>query len=45
MKYLIFVQAENEFGITGGADQYLIDVNHKVIPQIKFDFSLIVVLL
>jgi hypothetical protein len=30
--YLIHAQAENEFGITGGSDQYLIDISYNVIP-------------
>jgi hypothetical protein len=30
--YQIYIQAENQFGKTGGADQYLIDLSYKVIP-------------
>ena len=33
------------FGITGGTDQYLIDLSYKVIPQFISDFSKMVVLL
>ena len=29
--YQIYIQAENQFGITGGANEYLIDVSYKVI--------------
>ncbi len=43
--YLIYFQAENEFGITGGSDQYLIDLSYKVIPQIFLDFGTVVVLI
>ena len=42
---LIYVKAENIFGITGGSDHYLIDLSYKVIPQFIPDFSKIVVLL
>ena len=31
--YQIFIQAKNQFGITGGDDQYLIDLSYKVYPQ------------
>jgi len=43
--YLIYVQAENIFGIIGGSDQYLIDLSYKVIPQFEPDFSAMVVLI
>ena len=37
--YLIYVQAENNFGITGGFEKYLIDLNYKVIPSFKSDIE------
>jgi hypothetical protein len=41
---LIHALAENEYGITGGSDQYLIDLSYNIIPEIFFDFGTIVVL-
>ena len=41
--YLIYIQAENEFGIAGGADKFLIDISYKVIPQFKSDIGTIFV--
>jgi hypothetical protein len=41
---LIHIQAENEFGITGGSDQYLIDLSYKVFPQFTEKVGTMVVL-
>jgi hypothetical protein len=43
--YLVYAQAENKFGITGGSDQYLIDVSYQIYPLINLDFGTIVVLI
>ena len=37
------MQAENEFGKTGGSDQYLIDLSYKVIPRLTQNIGTIVV--
>ena len=42
---MIHIQAENEFGITGGSDQYLIDLSYKVFPQFTEKVGTIVVLI
>ena len=42
---LIYVKAENIFGITGGSDHYLIDLSYKVIPQFIYDIETIIVLI
>jgi hypothetical protein len=42
---LIYVQAENEFGINGGSDAYLIDLSYKIIPQFISDLGTIIVLI
>ena len=43
--YLIHIQAENEFGITGGSNQYLIDLSYKVFPQFTEKVGTMVVLI
>ena len=40
---MIYVQAENNFGITGGFEKYLIDLSYKVIPSFKSEIETIVV--
>ena len=42
---MIFIQAENEFGIAGGSNQYLIDLSYKVFPQFTEKVGTMVVLI
>jgi hypothetical protein len=42
---LIYIQAENEFGITGGSNKYLIDLSYKVFPQFTEFVGTMVVLI
>ena len=42
---MIYAQAINIYGVAGGSDKSLIDINYQVIPQFKADFSKMVVLL
>ncbi len=42
---MIHIQAENEFGITGGSNEYLIDLSYKVYPQFTEKVGTMVVLI
>ena len=42
---MIHIQAENEFGIAGGSNQYLIDLSYKVYPQFTEKVGTMVVLI
>ena len=39
------MQAFNDFGIAGGANQYLIDLSYEVIPRITSDIGPIIILI
>ena len=42
---MIYIQAFNQFGITGGSNSYLIDLSYKIIPHLSTDLGKIVVLI